>query len=56
MFVQSVLLTAVGFINAGNAFHDDSEFKKDSALIYASTIVASLHRAKSLSSEFLVIL
>merc|ERR1712228_649707 len=41
VFVQSVLLTIVGFIHGGNAFHDDSEFVKDTALIYASTVVAS---------------
>ena len=41
VFVQSMLSTAVGFINGGNSFHDDSEFIKDSALIYASTIVAT---------------
>eukprot|EP00483_Globobulimina_turgida_P003020 UN03025 len=41
VFIHSLLLCCVSFINASNTYHDDAEFKKDAALIFASTVVAS---------------
>eukprot|EP01084_Bolivina_argentea_P138270 243457_1 len=41
VFIHSMLLSAVGFMNAGNTFHDDETFSKDTALIFASTVVAT---------------
>ena len=41
VFIHSLLLSAIGFINASNSYHDDKSFEKDAALIYISTVVAS---------------
>lgn len=40
-FINSMLLSAVGFMNAGNSYHDDKSFEKDKALVFISTVVAT---------------
>jgi len=41
IFVHSALLSAVGFLNAANSFHDDTKFVSDIALVWISSVVGS---------------